>query len=111
MATIKMMQGDSYAIFVNLKIDGNPLTPNMVSEVEITIGDSLRKLYSAGGVKYDTSLLQWYISPTQEETLAMEPNGYDVQARIKLKNGQNSSVKGVSVGRVVIVDAQSEEVI
>ena len=111
MAAIKMMQGDSYALFANLKVDGDALTPSMVSDVEITVGESLRKLYSSGEVMYDPSKRQWFFIPTQEETLSMEPNGYEVQVRIKFPNGQYSSVKGVTIGRIIIQDSQSEEVI
>jgi hypothetical protein len=111
MATVRMMQGDSYAIFVDLKADGSALTPDKVSDIEITVGDSFRKLYSSGEVGYDATMLQWYFLPTQEDTLAMEPNAYEVQIRVKFPNGQYSAVKGVSVGRIIILDAQSEEVI
>lgn len=111
MAVVKMMQGDSYAIFVDIKADGKVMTPDKITDVEITVGESIRKLYSAGEVGYDSSMLQWYFLPTQEDTLAMEPNAYEVQIRVKFPNGQYSAVKGVSVGRIIILDAQSEEVI
>lgn len=113
MATLRIMQGDSYAVFVRLRLKqtSEPITPDMVSEVEITVGESIRKLYSAGEVKYDSDQDQWYFIPTQEETFAMEPDAYDVQARPKFSNGQYSTVKGISVGTIVILDANSNEVI
>lgn len=111
MAVVKMMQGDSYAIFVDLKVDGKVMTPDKVSDVEITVGESFRKLYSSGEVGYESSMQQWYFLPTQEETFAMEPGAYDVQLRLKLPNEQYSPVKGISVGRIIILDAQSGEVI
>lgn len=111
MAAVRMMQGDSESLFMQLGIDGKTLTPNMVSEIEVTVGQSLRKLYSSGEVHYDQSSSLWYFIPTQEETLAMEPNGYEVQARIKLPNGQYSPVTGITVGRIVILSSQSKEVI
>ena len=111
MASVKMMQGDSFSVFMNLKIDGAVMTPSLISDLEISVGDSLRKLYSAGEVQYDARQLQWYFIPTQEETLAMEPGGYEVQARIKFPNDQYSFVKGVGIGRIIILDANSEEVI
>lgn len=111
MAAIKMMQGDSRSVFANLEIDGKTLTPDMVSEVEITVGESMRKLHSSGEVKYDPSKQQWYFIPTQEETLAMVPNGYEVQARIKLPNGEYSAVTGITIGRIIILASQSKEVI
>ena len=111
MATIRMMQGDTYSLFAALKINGETLTPDMVGDVEITVGSTLRKLYSAGEVLYDKSLSQWYFVPSQQETMAMEPGSYDVQARIKVDNGTNSAVRGVTIGRLLILDALSEEVI
>lgn len=113
MATIKMMQGDSYAVFVSLKLKdtGEPITPDMVSEVEIMVGESLRKTYSSGTVRYDEDEMQWYFIPTQEETLALDPDNYEVQARPKFANGDYSFVKGITVGNILIVDANSNEVI
>ena len=113
MASVKIMQGDSYAVFVALRIrqTGEPITPDMVSEVEITVGESLRKTYSAGEVHYDFDQGLWYFIPSQEETFAMEPDSYEVQARPKFANGQYSTVKGISVGNIIILDANSEEVI
>lgn len=113
MASVKMMQGDSYAVFVSLKMKetGEPITPDMVSDVEIYVGDSLRKTHAAAEVLYDAELSQWYFVPSQEETFALEPDSYEVQARIKFPNGQYSTVKGIKVGTIVIQDANSEEVI
>ena len=111
MATIKMMQGDSRAVFFTLEQSGAELTPNKVSEVEITIGTNMRKLYSTGEVKWDKARRQWYIFPTQEETLALKPDGYEVQARFKYPNGEFSPVKGLTLGRIVITSAQSKDVI
>lgn len=111
MAAIKMMQGDSYSIYLDLKIDGKAVVPNMISEIEITVGDAFRKLYSSGEVNYDSAAKQWFFTPTQEETLSMKPNSYEVQVRIKFQNGINSSVKGASIGRLTVIDAQSEAVI
>ena len=113
MASIKMMQGDSYAVFVSLRMKetGESITPDMVSDVEICVGDSLRKTYASGEVLYDEELREWYFVPSQEETFTLEPDSYEVQARIKFPNGQYSAVRGIKVGSIVIQDAHSEEVI
>jgi hypothetical protein len=111
MATVKMMQGDSRSLSLQLKVDGKTLIPSMVSEIEVTVGEYIRKLHSNGEVLYDSSDQQWHFVLTQEETLAIEPNGYEVQARIKLQNGQHSPVTGISVGRIIIISSQSKEVI
>lgn len=114
MATVRMMQGDSYAVFVELRFEqtAEPITPDMVSDVEIIVGDSaLRKTYANGEVLYDTEQSQWYFVPTQEETFGLDPDSYEVQVRIKFANGQHSAVKGIDVGNISILDAKSEEVI
>jgi hypothetical protein len=113
MAYLKMMQGDSYAVFFSLRIKetSEQITPDMVSEVEVTVGKSLRKTYTAGEVRYDNEQNQWYFVPTQDETFAMEPESYEVQVRPKLSNGQYSTVKGITVGNIVIQGANSNEVI
>lgn len=113
MATVRMMQGDSYPVFVALKMTqtGDPITPAMVGDVEIYVGDSLRKTYAAGEVLYDERQLEWWFLPTQEETFALEPDSYDVQTRVKFPNGQYSTVKGIKVGTILILDASSKEVI
>ena len=114
MASVKMMQGDSYAVFVSLTMEqtGDPITPSMVSDIEICVGDSLlRKTYASGEVMYDATQSLWYFVPTQEDTLGMEPDSYEAQARVKFLNGQYPTVKGITVGTIMILDAKSEEVI
>lgn len=113
MASIKIMQGDSYPVFVALKLKntGEPITPDMVYEVEICVGEVLRKTYSSEEVFYDANEKEWYFVPTQSETLAMDPGAYEVQARPKFANGAYSTVKGISVGMIIILDANSSEVI
>lgn len=109
MASIKMMQGDSYVVPINLMLNGHPLTPDIVTDVEICVGEGLRKTFTGGGVGYDTSKQRWYIRPTQEETLALEVEGYDVIARIKFSNG--ADVRGIKVGTIIVLDSHSEEVL
>lgn len=113
MGVIKMMQGDSYSLPVTLTVNGSPLNPDMVSEIEICVGEeiAIRKTYSEGTVNYDSKSKKWYIRPTQEETLNMEPGSYEVIARIKYKNEEISDVKGVPIGRMIITDTYSNEVI
>lgn len=113
MASIKMMQGDSYPVFValSLKDTGELITPDIVGDVEICVGESLRKTYLSGGVFYDNNEREWFFVPTQEETFAMEPDSYEVQARVKLPNGSYSPVRGIKVGTIDILDANSSEVI
>lgn len=113
MAALKMMQGDTYPVFIELKIDetGLLITPDMVSEVEVCVGESIRKTYSSGEVYFDTLERKWYFIPSQSETFSLEPDSYEVQVRPKFANGDYSQVKGVRVGFIIIEDANSNEVI
>ena len=113
MATVKMMQGDSFAVFfaIRMKDTGDLITPSMVSEVEVSVGDSIRKTYTSGEVSYDATQRQWYFVPSQEDTFSLDSDGYEVQARVKFRNEQYSSVRGINLGYIMILDAHSEEVI
>lgn len=108
---MKIMQGDSYAIPINLTQGGYALTPDMIDEVEITVGEAMTKKYTAGGVGYSADLELWYIRPTQEETLAMEAEeSYQVIARVKYKNNP-ADVKGILCGSITVEATNSTEVI
>ena len=111
MATVKMMQGDSYFVFFDLLQDGTALTPSLIADVEVSVGENLRYQYSTGTVGYDTTSRQWYFRPSQAETLAAEATQYEVIARVKYANHINADVRGVNIGRISIEDGLSEEVI
>ena len=111
METIKMMRGDSCIVFVSLTQDDIPITPGMVSDVEICIGDEIRKTYSGGTVGYDEEAGEWYFKPKQEETLGMTPGNHDVIARVKYPTSEEADVKGVFLGQVVMRDIRSGEVL
>lgn len=107
---MKIMQGDSYVVPVELKQDGNILSAEMVAELEICVGEALRKRASADEVWFDEGQQKWYFRPTQAETLAMDPDTYSVIARVKYKNNP-ADVIGVECGRITIVETNSKEVI
>lgn len=108
---MKIMQGDSYAIPISLTQGGYALTPEMVDDVEVSVGEVMIKKYTAGGVGFDAGSQQWYIRPTQAETLALEAGeAYQVVARVKYKN-EPADVKGVVIGSIEVEDSPSTEVI
>ena len=111
MATITMMQGDSFVVFFDITNNGKFLTPDDIADLEVSVGELVRKTLSGGTVGYDTQKNKWYIRPTQEETLAMEPNTYSVVARVKFSDSVDSDVKGVNIGRMFIIKSSSKEVI
>lgn len=109
MATIKMMQGDSWPIFISLKSGNTVITPDLVDDMEVSLGESLRYTMSGGTVRYDVETLRWYILPTQEDTLGLDVEVYEVIARVKFKG--NEYVKGIKTGSILMFDSNSEEVI
>ena len=111
MATFKMMQGDSYPVFIDLEQYGTNLTPDMIDDLEVSVGEVLRKTFSGGGVGYDTVTAQWYIRPAQQETLDMEVGAYEVIVRVKYRNKPQADVKGITVGKIRITESYSKEVI
>ena len=112
MASVKIRQGDSYPILINVKQEGVPLTPSMVDEVEVSIGSALRKTYTSGGVGYDPSLSRWYIFPTQQETIDLEAGDYEVMVRVKYKtNSSLPYVQSDPADRIVVLESPSKEVL
>lgn len=110
MASIRIMQGDTYPIYLSVKQDGTVLTPSLISDMEVCIGDGLRKTYIGGGVQFDSNLQKWYVIPTQRETYALYPGTNEVVVRIKYY-GSKQFVKGKKAGIITVVETKSQEII
>ena len=108
---MKIMQGDSYPIYIELVQDCERLTPEMVADMEVCVGDVLRKLYTKGEVLFEEETNRWYIYPTQNETMELPVGEHPVIARIRYKNIGNDEVVGVNLGTISVNDSTSEEVI
>ena len=103
-----MMQGDSYGLPIEiLNSEKAVVTPDDVSDVEITIG-SLRKSYADGEVIFSTEAEKWVVPLTQEETFSLRPGRVRVQLRVKRKNGE---VEGFDLGSKNIFESISKEVL
>ena len=116
MTAIRMMQGDARNVTFSLTLNNDTvLTPKMAPDVEVCIGNDdgpiIRKLLSDGSVGFDSSINQWFFRLSQKETLGLDPQSYNVVARPKFGVSADADVKGVSIGRIVIVDGMSKEVI
>ena len=113
METMKMMQGDTHLVPFTISLDdtGEKITPEMADDIEVCIGKEccamIRKVYSEGSVAYDAETEQWFFRPSQQETLDLEPDSQDVIARVRI----GDDVRGVKIGRLLILSAQSKEVI
>lgn len=103
---MKIMQGDSYPIPVEITQDGVIVTPEMVAEVEITVGKTVRKTYTSGGVFFTENM--WYFLLTQEETFSLS-GGYGVVVRLKYP--QVNNVVGKTAGVLTIQEIDNGEVL
>ena len=103
---MKIFQGDSYPIPVEIRQDGVPVTSELVEEIEITIGSDIRKTYTGGGVFYEDEM--WYFLLSQEDTFSLS-GGYDVLLR--LKHPGSGNVVGTKIGKLSVEKAERKEVI
>ena len=101
-----MMQGDSYNLGINiLNNAGNPVTPDDIKDVEITIG-SLRKTYLNSQLTYYDGV--WLFPLSQQETFRYWPSSVKAQVRVVWANGV---VEGKPLYGVRISESISKEVL
>ena len=64
------------------------LTPDMILNLEIHIGEMFKKSRLGNGVFYDQTTGRWYIFPTAAETKAWEEGSHVVCAHFTYHNGE-----------------------
>lgn len=79
---IKIMQGDACRLPFHIVQDGLVISPEMITDLEVTVG-SLRKTYLSGGIEYTDE--HWLMNLSQEETMAMSGSEY-IRVRIRYKD-------------------------
>ena len=101
-----MMQGDSYSLGIRiLNNAGNPVTPDDVKDVEITIGH-LRKTYLNAQVVFYEGM--WLFPLSQKETFGYLPGAAKAKVRVKWANGV---IEGKPLYGVRIDESISKEVL
>lgn len=101
-----MMQGDSYNLGIRiLNNAGNPVTPDDIKDVEITIGQ-LSKSYLNAQVTYYDGL--WMFPLSQHETFRCWPASVKGQVRVAWANGV---VEGKPIYGIRINESLSKEVL
>lgn len=101
-----MMQGDSYNLGINiLNNAGQPVTPDDIKDVEITIGN-LRKTYLNAQVTFRDGV--WLFPLSQEETFRYWPTSVKAQVRVVWANGV---VEGKPLYGIRINESISKEVL
>ena len=101
-----MMQGDSYSLGIRiLNNAGNPVTPEDIKDVEITIGQ-LSKTYLNAQVTFYEGM--WLFPLSQKETFDYWPAAVKAQVRVVWANGV---VEGKPIYGVRINESISKEVL
>jgi hypothetical protein len=101
-----MMQGDSYNLgFSVLNNAGQPITPDDINDMEITIGP-IRKTYRGAGVSFNEG--KWMISLSQQETFGVWPASVKAQIRVMWKNGV---IEGKPIHGLRMTESISKEVL
>lgn len=101
-----MMQGDSYNLGINiLNNAGQPVTPDDINDVEITIGN-LRKTYLNAQVTFRDGV--WLFPLSQEETFRYWPASVKAQVRVVWANGV---IEGKPLYGIRINESISKEVL
>lgn len=104
---LKIMRGDSYYVPIEVIHDGQPVTPTVVKDIEVSIGESLQKRYSNGNVIHRDGM--WYFRLSQEETFNL-PDSAIVYVRA-VYHGEPKDVIGTTAGQVILTETGSKEVL
>lgn len=101
-----MMQGDSYNIGIKiLNNAGNPVTPDDIKDIEITIGH-LSKTYLGAELTFSEGL--WFFPLSQHESFRYLPSAAKAQVRVAWKNGV---IEGKPIYGLRIDESISKEVL
>lgn len=101
-----MMQGDACSLGIQiLNNAGNPVTPEAISDLEITLGP-LRKTYKGAQLRYQDGL--WLFPLSQQETFSCWPAPARGQVRVSWPNGV---VEGKPLLGVRFTESISKEVL
>ena len=104
---IKIMQGDACRLPFQIRQDGMTITPEMITDLEVTVG-SLRKTYLGGGITFDGEY--WYTYLSQEDTMSMTGAEY-IRLRIRYLNQPWVTVLGKRVAMLNVEEHPSAEVL
>ena len=100
------MQGDAYNLGISiLNNAGNPVTPDDIRDIEITIGN-LRKTYLNAQITFYEGM--WMFPLSQSESFKFTPGPVKAQVRVAWKNGV---VEGKPLYGVRMDESLSKEVL
>ena len=107
---ITIFQGESYPIVMAITLNGEPLTPEQVKAVEVSVGDFLTLNSTDGQVGFDEESRKWFFLPSQEQTMRLPPGYHRVQGRVKYKNDPAHLHTRVA-GMIRVRDGYTKEVL
>lgn len=106
--SLKIMQGDQYAIVFTGTQNGAPLDLSKIEMIEFIVG-KLRKIYP-GEVTSGTQTGNFLFPLTQEETFQFKSASQAVQIRVKF-TGAEPVVIGTSIEGIRVSDSISKVVL
>lgn len=104
--SLKIMQGDQYAIVFTGTQNGAPLDLSKIEMIEFIVG-KLRKIYPGEVTANDG---KFYFPLTQEETFQFKSASQAVQIRVKF-SGAEPVVIGTSIEGIRVSDSISKVVL
>lgn len=104
--SLKIMQGDQYAIVFTGAQDGAPLDLSKIEMIEFIVG-KLRKIYPGEVTANDG---KFYFPLTQEETFQFKSASQAVQIRVKF-TGAEPVIIGTSIEGIRVSDSISKVVL
>ena len=104
--SLKIMQGDQYAIVFTGTQDGAPLDLSKIEMIEFIVG-KLRKTYPGEVTANDG---KFYFPLTQEETFQFKSASQAVQIRVKF-TGAEPVIIGTSIEGIRVSDSISKVVL
>ena len=102
-----MMRGDAFVLPIKIETDDGIATANNFSEVEVCIGNAIRKTMSSGEITYDAENARFLVPLTQEETFSLSCRTR-INVRCKYENG---NVIGRDLGVFEFAPTLSNEVL
>ena len=105
---MKISQGDSYPIFFKLTQAGYVLTPDMLDDMRVCVGEVLEFQLSKNEVFFDNDLQLWYFRPSQADTMLLDPESYQVDARVKYTNDPADVIK-IPCGRITVEESSDKK--
>jgi hypothetical protein len=102
-----MMRGDAYCLSVRIETDNGIADSDSFADVEVCVGNAVRKTLSAAEITYDEENSVFLVPLTQEETFKL-PGRVRLNVRCKYISG---NVVGVDLGVIEVTPSLSKEVL